>query len=191
MNSNPQFQNAFIAGLCFIATCIFILTIPAINVVAPPVLGALVLIASLALYVTTLVAHMYGYVYIGKKYNSVLLTRSTQLIMGGLVLFGTAVIVSVFVGVAFTQYGLDLTNAKYAVQISDASIGLSLTLLFIPWLLFAYAILRMYQQLGITTIAVACLVPAAIAFIWHPWPVALIAAVSTYLIYRLTSNPRG
>lgn len=186
MNSNPQFQNAFIAGLCFIATCIFILTIPAIqSVTSSFTIRLLVLVVPLALYIVTLVVHMHGYIHLGRKYNSVLLTRSTQLIMGGLVLFGTTVIASVFVGVAFTQYGLDLANAKYAVQISDASVGLSLTLLFIPWLLFAYAILRMYNQLGITTIAVACLVPAAL-FIWQPWPVALVAAVSTYLIYQRT-----
>ncbi len=167
-----------VAGLCCIATCVFILVISAAYTLTTSfTVQLLMLVVALVLYIATLVAHIQGYVYLGKKCNSVFLIRSAQLVIGGLVFFGIAYIAWILAVLAFGEYE----------PLAIAVLGLSVILLLVPALLFAVAILRMYRLWGITTIASAALVPAAV-FIVQPWPTALVVAISTYFFYRATKG---
>jgi len=176
---NSKRRNAMVAGGCFIAVCIFMLTIPSINKAAEIFTIRLVaLVVPLALFAAALIAHFQGYVHLGRQYGSVLLTRSSQLIMTGLAFFELAVIISIFAAIA---------HAELEVQLANAAIGLFVAFLLIPAVLFAVAIVRMYKEFGISTIAAACIVPVAILSMWQPWPAALVVGASVYLFYRISS----
>ncbi len=184
MNSALRIQSSVIAGACFIAVCLFILTIPSINTLTENlnlVVRLAVLVAPLSLFALTLVFHMRGYAELGRMNDSTLLTRSAQSIMAGFVFFELTVLASIFADVFLTELEVELSNT---------AVGLSITVLVIPAVLFAWAILRMYGRYGVATIAAASLTPAAVAFMWRPWPVAFVAAASVYLLYRAMSETR-
>ncbi len=176
MDFVSKFRNALVAGGCFVAVCVFVLALPSVyEVAASFTIQSVMLLASILLYIVTLVAHMQGYVYLGRKYDSVLMVRSTQFIMAGLVFFGIVVIAATVAEPWLTPF---------EVYFANAAIGFFTMLLLIPALLFAVGMVRMYKKLGIWTIVAACISPAAVIFIWKPWFVALIVAVSAYFFYR-------
>jgi len=166
-------------GICFIATCVFILVIPTINAATSSfAIRFPVLVIPLALFAATLTAHMQGYVQLGRKLGSMLLIRSTQALMFALPVFMLSVIWSICANIWFSD------TAKFA----DAIIGLLVSLSLIPAILFAIAIMKTYKRFGILTIAIAAIMPTAVATMWRPWPIALLVALSAYFLFRISSR---
>lgn len=176
MGTNEKLTRAIVAGACFIAVCIFLLTIPAVyKLVEIWLLKPIILIIVLLLYSGTLAFHLSGYIQIGLKYRSTILSSTARILAFGSLFFGAAVISAILA---------DVFASVIEIEIADVAIELVITILVIPALLFAGALLKHYKQIGILAFPVAFFPPAAVVFMWQPWPVALLAAASVYLLYR-------
>lgn len=177
--NTPQFQKAWIAGCCFVATCIFSLSFLSVS----STLGVWVvryggLILVFALYFATLVIHLQGYIALAAQKRSLLLARSTKFVIASLVFLGFAMVASVNTGVFNLEYA---TLAE-----ANALDGMATIVLFIFGSLFAIAVLRMYQELGFWAIVIAPIPVVAGWFFWNPWFAALLVAFSSLFFYRKT-----
>jgi hypothetical protein len=180
-----ELRYSVIAGLVFVASCVVILAVPLMySITGVYAIRLFGLVSTLALFGYSLIIHFEGYVYVGKKSDSKALVISARLIMGGLALFFLAVIASVLVSTVG-----DLSEVQYKeVQYANGFVGLSLALLIIPGLIFAFSVLRRFKRLGPLSIAAAILLPTAIVSMWHPWPAALVAAASTVFLWLMLKS---
>ncbi len=175
-------KNALIAGICFIGVSGFMLAIPAFNASDPgPSLSLFVITIALALYGGTLIWHLDGYAVIGELYSSRVLSISSRALMWLFGMFIASVVATVFAAFIFGGSSLERS-------FGDASVGLSMTLMAIPALAFAYSLISRYREFGSLTVAAACVVPIAVFFMWRPWLPILFVALSSYFLYRIGSR---
>ena len=172
---NSSYASAYIAGICCIAGCIFILALPSLQVKYFSIpLGDTLIIGSFLLFTIPLCFHLYGYVRFGTEQNSNLVTISGYWMISLFVLVVLAVMSTLFVD----------EFAAPETELANAAIGLLLTLLALPWLCFAIGMFTIRSAIGIFPAIIAIsIIPIAAIFLWDPWPTALVIAASTYFFY--------
>src|SRR4051812_6595965 len=97
MDFSSAYKNAAVAGTCFIATCIFMLSVPSFYKIAEPnlfnsILAATFVLISTISYLATFFIHMRGYTAFSKELKDPILLYTTYAILAGFLFMAACVL---------------------------------------------------------------------------------------------------
>lgn len=181
MSDDKKIRNAAVWGLCFIASAIFFLTEPTIsNLSSSFMMRFLLLEFAIILFYFSFIAHIHGFVSLGRKLKAPFLERTALATLTAAAFLGLSITTSVFFGAAHDNELRTLT---------DGFTGFFFISFVAAALLFGIAVARLNGELG--TLAI-CSAPIglSIVFMWQPWPAIFLALPSIILLFRAAASNR-
>jgi hypothetical protein len=175
MGSDVKIRNGAVWGLCFICSAIFFLTEPTLLGTSSSFIVRLSLLElAIFLFISSFIAHIRGFVFLGRKLRKPFLERSAQAAAITLAFFGLSVMARIFFGV----------SGYYEVEkLADGCLGLLWLLFIIAASSFGIAVVRLYKDFGFVAMWSGA-VGLSMFFMWYPWPAILLVLPSTILLFR-------